>query len=1051
MVGWHDNSGCTPADLPDNFPFRWAQRTGPSWTAHEIGETVHSDGRGAVDMRGFPDLTVTNDGTPFMVWTDLGPGSCPSGQNCLYAWGADLSAFPNGAATNGEFLGGHQGIGGPRFNQGTGSPPDRLTTIHFGNDSGPPKLNGIGIEPGPVYARAFANGPAGQQHIVWYDGDTIGGRNVWYSDGTPGERVSIKDGTTTNNGFGIAADENNRVHAALADTQLLYMTSADGVSWDPPTVIDSAGGTQSPSVGVDGNGNPHIVYFRGANDLRHAWLEGGQWSNYSVISSPLNTFASISPRATRLVFDRDGRANVLIYHGDVRQITIATGTPGAPPTRLTVSVTGTGGGTVNDVSGGISCVDECSRNFPTDSFVTMTATPGPGSQFAGWVGACSGDGACVARMTSATSVGAVFDLTPPVTNPITVDSLAQKPGAAGDCTLGEAIQAANTDAAVDACPAGSGSDTIILPAGTYTLTVVDNSPNGLPLVTSDITIEGAGAASTIIERSAAAADFRIFGVNGALTLNKLTVRGGRGTAGSGAAGGDLQINNSIFEDNDALTQNGGAIFSNGLVDITIRNSIFRNNSAGGSGAITTVGSLRIENSTFTGNAATGSSTGAISFGFSGSAVIVNTVFDGNSSVNGGGAIGHYDSRTSMTLSGVTVTNNSTGAAGGGIGNSGSMTIVDSTISGNSAPGGNGNGGGIYQGATALTIFGSTISGNNAVRGGGIYRQGGTFNITNSTVSGNTSVQEAGGIANPTALNNVTITGNTSNNNRGSGIFTSGFTMKNTILAGNNGNDCESSSGTSEGHNILGKNSACAFTATTGDQVGTAAAPIDPLLGPLQNNGGPTLTHELLSGSPALDAGNPAAPGSGGDACASGDQRGAIRPGGIACDVGAFELKLGSDLSITKTADPEPAAVGAKLTYTVTVTNHGPDPAGDVVITDVLPGDAELVSSSSGCLGATTVSCFVGGLAIGSSAEVTIEVVPTTPGMITNTASVSAVDDRDVGNNMVSVDTTVPLPTAIPSLTTWALVAMVGLLAVFLLWRTGRLYSTMRRVPGRRSI
>jgi hypothetical protein len=690
VVGWRDGSGCTPADVPGDFPFRWAERNGDIWSSHEIGETVHSAGRGPTFMRGLPDLIVADDGTPFMAWTDLGPGSCPSGQSCLYAWGADLSTFPNGAATNGEFLGGHQGIGGPRFNQGTGSPPDRITTIAFGNDSGPLKLNGIGIEPGGVYARAFANGPAGERHIIYYDGDNINGRNVWYSNGVSGARVSIKDETNIANGLGIAADDDNRVHAVLADDQLLYTTSADGVSWDVPTVIDTAGGTGAPSVDVDRNGNPHVVYFRSAGDLRHAWLQDGVWSSYSLISSPSDDFRSISPRATRLIFDRDGRPNVLIYHGDLRQITIAQGTPGAPPTRLTVSVTGTGSGAVNDVSGGISCVDECTRNFPTDSFVTMTAAPAPGSHFVGWVGACSGDGGCVARMTSATSVGAVFDVTPPIVGAIIVDSFAQSPGVAGDCTLGEAIQAANTDLAVDGCPAGSGSDTIALASGLYSLTAIDNGVNGLPRVTSDITIAGESAATTIIERAAGSPDFRIFEVGGFLGLNNVTIRGGRGQAGSGVRGGDLEINNSVFEDNDALTQSGGAIFQNGLIDVTIRNSIFRNNSAGSVGAITMFGSLRIENSTFTGNAATGSSTGAVGFGFSGSAVIVNTVFDGNTSVNGGGAIGHYDSRTSMTLSGVTLTNNSTGASGGAIGNSGTMTIVDSTISGNSASGGNGN-------------------------------------------------------------------------------------------------------------------------------------------------------------------------------------------------------------------------------------------------------------------------------------------------------------------------------------------------------------------------
>ncbi len=65
--------------------------------------------------------------------------------------------------------------------------------------------------------------------------------------------------------------------------------------------------------------------------------------------------------------------------------------------------------------------------------------------------------------------------------------------------------------------------------------------------------------------------------------------------------------------------------------------------------------------------------------------------------------------------------------------------------------------------------------------------------------------------------------------------------------------------------------------------------MNPLLGPLANNGGPTQTHALLAGSPAIDAGNPATPGSGGNACEATDQRGYARPAGLACDIGAYEF------------------------------------------------------------------------------------------------------------------------------------------------------------------
>ena len=134
------------------------------------------------------------------------------------------------------------------------------------------------------------------------------------------------------------------------------------------------------------------------------------------------------------------------------------------------------------------------------------------------------------------------------------------------------------------------------------------------------------------------------------------------------------------------------------------------------------------------------------------------------------------------------------------------------------------------------------------------------------------------------MTNATISGNTAANN-GGGIFNGNGTVEtvNTIIAGNTaatGVDC---SGTlnSLGSNLIGDETDCDFVSTTGDQVGTSASPIDPLLGPLQDNGGPTFTQELLLGSPAIDAGdNPA--------CPPEDQRGVVRPQGPDCDIGSFE-------------------------------------------------------------------------------------------------------------------------------------------------------------------
>jgi hypothetical protein len=113
-----------------------------------------------------------------------------------------------------------------------------------------------------------------------------------------------------------------------------------------------------------------------------------------------------------------------------------------------------------------------------------------------------------------------------------------------------------------------------------------------------------------------------------------------------------------------------------------------------------------------------------------------------------------------------------------------------------------------------------------------------------------------------------------------------FTIKNSIVAGNwaaaSGPDCKAwGSISSAGYNLIGNNSDCSFSTTTGDIVGTSVNPVNPKLAPLQDNGGSTFTDALISGSPAIDAGNPAT-------CLSTDQRGVARPVGGKCDMGAYE-------------------------------------------------------------------------------------------------------------------------------------------------------------------
>src|SRR5205823_10462978 len=217
----------------------------------------------------------------------------------------------------------------------------------------------------------------------------------------------------------------------------------------------------------------------------------------------------------------------------------------------------------------------------------------------------------------------------------------------------------------------------------------------------------------------------------------------------------------------------------------------------------------------------------------------------------------------VNLSGLTISNGSAPAIGGGgiLNNDGSLTIDSCAITGNTAS----LGGGIYNsGGSSLTITKSTISGNTATGGGGggIYNNNASLSITNSTISGNTTGSgQGGGIftgrgASNATLTNCTVSSNTAN--EGGGIYhitgpaAGTLTLKNTIVAGNTASTATDFSGgaTSQGYNLIGDADASSGSFNqTGDQTGTSSSPLNALLGTLQNNGGPTSTHALLSGSP----------------------------------------------------------------------------------------------------------------------------------------------------------------------------------------------------------
>jgi predicted outer membrane repeat protein len=260
----------------------------------------------------------------------------------------------------------------------------------------------------------------------------------------------------------------------------------------------------------------------------------------------------------------------------------------------------------------------------------------------------------------------------------------------------------------------------------------------------------------------------------------------------------------------------------------------------------------------------------------------------------------------MQLEDVWVVGNTAGSAGG-IHNTGTdsrLEIDRGLILGNRAT--TSVSGGVETDQTNTTIItNSAVVGNIAeASGGGLYTDG-ILNLTNVTVSGNSTDEGGGGIHatgdSTPAISSSTITGNEADADsdgagNGGGVFGGDtVTLRNTILAGNldsttGTGDADECFGTvvSSSHSILGHPGGCSYTTGPGDQVGTPASPLDPMLAPIADNGGPTQTHALLIGSPAVDAGNTGPPGSGGNTCPVSDQRGIPRG---PCDTGAYELIL----------------------------------------------------------------------------------------------------------------------------------------------------------------
>ena len=511
----------------------------------------------------------------------------------------------------------------------------------------------------------------------------------------------------------------------------------------------------------------------------------------------------------------------------------------------------------------------------------------------------------------------------------------------GGTTLRAAIQEANASAA---------PDIILLPAGTYTLTRSGTGEDSAFLgdldLTGNLTIIGAGAENTIIDGGDLDRVFQVFS-GATVTIVGVTIQNGTAVNAAGIMNaGNLQLIDSVVQNNvaeGATNSVGGGIGNSGgnlvLTRVTVQGNYAEIN---GGGLYNNGGVIVAEDSIFQNNSADGDGGGLSIFG--GSFTMTGGSIDSNSAALDGGGLSTENAQITLTevtvsnnvatydagginlfgtaqvaLFGSTVTSNQAGAYGGGIRNLGAtLGLSDTTVSGNSAVE---SGGGLDNDTGLAEVVNSLFLGNvSSLYGGGINNYGGTLGISNSTFSGNQAYQGGGinnGDSGTATIVNATISENAATDS-GGGIYTvSTINVGNTIVAqntaGTSGPDV-SGTFTTLGNNLIGAIGPASgfFDGSNGDQVGTTGSPLDPLLTPLQDNGGYTLSYALTIDSPALDAGNS-------NGAAVYDQTGGARnrdgdyDGAYAVDIGAVEFFNDSaTFTVDTTADTFDTSLGDDL-------------------------------------------------------------------------------------------------------------------------------------------
>jgi Domain of unknown function DUF11 len=465
---------------------------------------------------------------------------------------------------------------------------------------------------------------------------------------------------------------------------------------------------------------------------------------------------------------------------------------------------------------------------------------------------------------------------------------------------------------------------------------------------------------------------------GYITAPTITFSGGGGMSATATANltlgtSTLDITGAVITDNVSLDSIGGGVANSGDGVVNISSSTLANNFAGTTGGgfsdENNQGTLNVADSFFLNNTAAGNGGGI--FVGSPTTTIANTEIDGNNSGGNGGGI--FAGGTTLTIQASTIADNITSGNGGGIeiattggGLANGSTITNSTITGNVALNRTvvTTGGGIDASPAftgALMLLNDTVNDNFAAGGGGVS----TANAAGSSV----------------IVEDTIVAGNFLDN-LGSGTDAAGAFV-------DNGGNLIGISGPGSGNT--------GFAAST-TQTGTSAKPLNPLLGPLQNNGGATVgaagdsmtlqTEALEVGSPAINKGLAGAP--------TVDERGFVRDGAAsnaAPDIGAFQFE---NTSLAVSVSPSAAAipVNGSVTFTITVTNTSANalPDDDSLVTVTLPPNLTLTASPAGAtVSGNTVTFRLGAVAAEGAVMFTLTATANATGTATVSASVTSPD------------------------------------------------------------